>query len=323
MYCHRREKGTFGLDEPSRFLWFSDAMTPRLDWTLNNLFASLSIRYYCNVFCRCPDPLDSTTSIENTLLDIGEWDTADKDLRLKYGFTVVGGETPGSLDIIGANGISATIFPTQRPGQPMISATCGADGRQLCPFEWREDLYGPNPLRPLIPEYIGHPQPIPIRKLYQCGGDDPCQGPADCGVDQDIPGSSRHCSCVVPWTPAQLAAARARGEDAVAPNSICAVISMTILGSLTAKLNALNYGYGRLSPRSVDGNGLRRRDGAGARAEGEGEGEGAEGNGLEFEYPCVCNTSYISHACCDGSKNGLVWEDASLKLGVLKLPDEV
>lgn len=36
----------------------------------------------------------------------------------------------------------------------------------------------------------------------------------------------------------------------------------------------------------------------------------------EESFPCPCNATYVSHACC-GVESGMVWEDASLKLGEL------
>ena len=35
-----------------------------------------------------------------------------------------------------------------------------------------------------------------------------------------------------------------------------------------------------------------------------------------LDAACPCNTSYVSHACCE-ARDGRVWEDASLKLGEL------
>ena len=39
-------------------------------------------------------------------------------------------------------------------------------------------------------------------------------------------------------------------------------------------------------------------------------------NGRGESTPCACNTSYVSHMCCE-SREGLVWEASKLKLGEL------
>ncbi|KAI9757588.1 MAG: hypothetical protein M4579_003400 [Chaenotheca gracillima] len=38
-------------------------------------------------------------------------------------------------------------------------------------------------------------------------------------------------------------------------------------------------------------------------------------------FPCPCNSTYVSHACC-GATDGLVWEGPQAKLGELALSDE-
>ncbi|KAI9720511.1 MAG: hypothetical protein M1828_005682 [Chrysothrix sp. TS-e1954] len=41
-----------------------------------------------------------------------------------------------------------------------------------------------------------------------------------------------------------------------------------------------------------------------------------------IEAPCPCNTSYVSHACCD-TRDGWVWESEDRKLGELLEADDV
>ena len=36
-------------------------------------------------------------------------------------------------------------------------------------------------------------------------------------------------------------------------------------------------------------------------------------------YPCACNATYVSHACCHAGENGLVWEGPDLAMGRLEL----
>ena len=301
MYCHRELEGTYGPEQPSRKLWFSDTMTPRLDWTFDNFYASLSIRLWCIAGCRCPDSLDSTVQSDTTAVDEDEYDNTDRELQLKDGLTVIV-QKDGSLKLVGANGMSTIVPNPQKSG---VSRTCGADGKQFCPFQWPEDLYGPRFLQPPRPRRNGRPQPSPGPKLKQCGSNDRCQGPADCGDMSSIPEGS-HCSCVIPQTSAQLAAAAARGEDPAFPQSVCGIMALALVGSISGKLNGYNYGNSLLNPRHVDSE----------RGEGADE---YDTTGLESAYPCVCNASYVSHACCDSTKGGIIWEDRSLKLGVLEL----
>jgi hypothetical protein len=37
---------------------------------------------------------------------------------------------------------------------------------------------------------------------------------------------------------------------------------------------------------------------------------------MEGDWPCLCNTSYVSKGCC-GSQDGIIWEDSRLKMGTL------
>jgi hypothetical protein len=46
------------------------------------------------------------------------------------------------------------------------------------------------------------------------------------------------------------------------------------------------------------------------------EAEDARGGHIEGGWPCPCNGTYVSHACCDAD-NGLVWEDGDKWLGRL------
>ena len=45
------------------------------------------------------------------------------------------------------------------------------------------------------------------------------------------------------------------------------------------------------------------------------------GGKREEDTPCPCNVSYVSYACC-GSKDGLVWENETFKLGELLVHHE-
>jgi hypothetical protein len=40
------------------------------------------------------------------------------------------------------------------------------------------------------------------------------------------------------------------------------------------------------------------------------------GRKRDTSMACSCNSTYVSHSCC-GSRNGLVWEDPELKLGIM------
>ena len=49
----------------------------------------------------------------------------------------------------------------------------------------------------------------------------------------------------------------------------------------------------------------------------------SNGNGgkRDVEFPCPCNTTYVSHGCC-GAKGGLIWEPLGFNLGKLVSGDE-
>ena len=208
-FCYRSD----AIENGGRIVWFSDEMTPRLDWTWGggNFFAAASIRMHCIQHCRCTGPNGSTT--DATYLK-GLW-------RFVVGAQLAAWPS-GQVDLVSAGKApSVNILPAQHgPGSP--SGTCGVNGDQFCPQPWPTSLLGPIPRAPPNASDIVRPGPNPgtNNNLTTCGNT--CQGPQDCGGGD----FEKACACAIP----NEQDAKALGLDPVFPVAVCLVLMHSNFG---------------------------------------------------------------------------------------------
>ena len=208
-YCYRSDMIANG----GRTVWFSDEMTPRLEWTWGggNFFAAASIRMHCVRYCRCTGTAGNGTNL-TYLGDLWSF-IAGAQLAVL---------PTGQIDILSGNsGSSMTVLPAQHgPGSP--SGTCGGDGKQFCPQPWPTSGFGPVPRAPPNATDIVRPKPnLGIKpNLTTCGST--CQGPQDCGGGDD----EKACACAIP----NAKDAKALGLDPVFPAAVCLVLMHSTFG---------------------------------------------------------------------------------------------
>ncbi|KAI9675033.1 MAG: hypothetical protein M1817_001439 [Caeruleum heppii] len=283
-YCHRNPPGS---RNPNPEVWFSDAFTPRVEWTWDNFLASAAIRFHCRRYCRCSlaDPGLPGNRTQPLWQFLAGWQLVQK----RNGAT--------QLQRTGHDQSVMEVLPPQSGAGPSAGG-CGPDGKQFCPTPWPKDLLGPIPRVPpgsnftVSPVFrtdasesdvIGTPDPTfsdsatspnvafndsqTLDALGTCGGR--CTNVKDCG-----PGDSdTACTCRIPnWVEIIKA-----GLDPVFPLAIC----FTVAKQMAAAHHSRDIG--NVSMESA---------------------------------PCPCNATYISHGCCSSS-DGMIWEDEGQKLGRL------
>ena len=302
-YCHRSDKldptGTFF----SHSVWFSDEMTPRLDWTWDgrSFFASASIRLHCYLNCHC------SLGQNNNLPTARAWqfveghqlavrDSGQIDLEAIGDPSDSAQEGSSSGGDISSNSSSENEPPPKRRKTTLMSVlprqnaegnrsgsrtgtaasgSCGSNGREFCPQPWPTSLLGAIPSAPPDSTEVVKPGPeVPVAKgakadLTVCGNQ--CQGPYDCaspGNDTD-----HVCTCAFPNT----RDAKGLGLDPVMPVSVCLVLMTAAFGN-----------------KQVPGR-LGGRDASPVDSEG-------------VEWLCRCNMTFTHNLCC-GSRDGMVWLD--------------
>lgn len=204
-YCHRT---ALAMGGSARTVWFSDELTPRLDWTWNNFFLSASIRFYCWQHCACT----SEPTGENT--------TSTPSTTKLWAF-VKGHEmahnSNGSYTYqqTGSQASEGQVLPPQnRLGTP--AGSCGTDGRQFCSVPWPTNILGPIPQSPPHSTEIEHA--FDSKDMTTCGNT--CKGPQDCGSkDPDA-----DCFCALP-SPDD---AHRLGLDPIASPFVCLSLALGI-----------------------------------------------------------------------------------------------
>lgn len=86
----------------------------------------------------------------------------------------------------------------------------------------------------------------------------------------------------------------------------CIALQKSVIPSATTAFVAL----------CLDALSHRRRPGGRKRAVGGASDDGFISDEGVVDHPCPCNSTYVSHSCCD-SKTGLVWEEPHQRLGEL------
>ena len=276
-YCHRSEQDP-ALDGQSKFVWFSDPLTPRPDWKWGggNFFFSAAVRYHCWKNCRCADYESERGQIHNPTSKVWNFvrqpqmDMIQKD----DGSIVLGSASAGSGQAGSSNtseqGTSRQqlqILPPQSGPMPP-SGTCGADSRQFCPSGWPSDILGPIPQGPPGVETKAHVQvqtqaqadpapanPFPgLLKPPQCGNR--CTDSKDCNITGD---GNTGCNCQEVQPGAKEV--RLYGLDPVFPGKACLPILLTAAAKSLLK--------GQVGSRSLS----KVRD-------------------------CWCNSTHPSFTCC-------------------------
>ena len=225
-YCHRSNT-PFGLRSD---VWFSDSMTPRLDWTWSGgaFFASAAIRFFCWQHCTCTS--DQNRAVPKFNMDKRVW-----PLLPGYSFMQM---SDNSYYLIGTgsrgNASSLQILPPQG-GMGSYSGHCGVNGTDFCPSAWDKETLGPVPLVP--PNTTDIIKPAQKGNSTVCGNT--CYGQSDCGSTN----SQYSCSCAFPSSDD----ARQLGLDPVAPVAVCLALFIT---SAQSKLG------GRDIPTYVDARGV-------------------------------------------------------------------
>ncbi|KAI9680489.1 MAG: hypothetical protein M1817_003929 [Caeruleum heppii] len=280
-YCHRNSDGS------ERDVAFSDEMTPRLDWTWDNLRMSAAIRFHCWLHCRCRSdsqpksrPLSASWQLlaKSSIVQL-----PDGSINLDHNDPA---GTSAMIPILSSGSGSEGTSP---PG------TCGADGKQFCPMAWPTQLLGPKPIGPVFGAKTLEPAASPPPTLpsaltpLTCGAQ--CTSNEEC---DRTPGAQDPCRCIAVGEPL----ARGLGLDPVFPSALCLVMSQTLVQSLGK--------YGRGKRRRARGLIKAQRDDP-------------------TVWGCVCNATYVSTVCCepgntDEGDDGMVWEEPEMKLGILAGP---
>ncbi|KAI9678696.1 MAG: hypothetical protein M1817_005753 [Caeruleum heppii] len=200
-YCHRN-----GRDSD---VWFSDDMTPRLEWTWDNFMTSATIRFHCWRYCTCSNPPDP-----NNRTVARFWEFVPGFILME---TPGGGVSaqPGSSSGPSTSGSSRSV-PVLPPGPASgdrPAGTCGSDGQQFCDMPWPSDVFGPKPVSPpsvRVTTTATSTAARPAQCAAQCVRNGDCRGI----------GAPDGCRCVA----ASVEEARAQGSDPVFPRALCLLV---------------------------------------------------------------------------------------------------
>ena len=255
-------------------------MTPRKDWTLDNLPTTAAIRFHCTQFCRCSAPPEKTPNQQSTeelrqqvdkqwniliqsSVRMGVFQTSAGDIRLETVVTTTSTTYTTNVQIVTANG----------------TITCEPSDSWLCQKSWPSSIAAKPTAPPSIPNESYN---ATTQSVGTCGLSKTCTSQASCG-------NSTSCKCTEPDTQT----AQKYGLDPVFPSPICLAITALIVGGTYSPLpKAPGTGKRGLSldhPQVV--------------LNGDGE-----------PWRCLCNSTYTSTACCLVD-NGMVWEEAVEKRG--------
>ncbi|KAI9675009.1 MAG: hypothetical protein M1817_001415 [Caeruleum heppii] len=193
-------------------VFFTDEMTPRVDWTWANFAVSAALRFHCYRHCRCsnlPERQNRTRAL------VGMWrflEGADLVERADGAVEVQVRDrdrSPSKIPILPA-------MPAD--GSPAPAGTCGPDRVRLCSSPWPSDVLGPIPTGPPPLEALEAVDGQTSR-LPQCGAK--CVSNEACRA----PGSPLGCRCVVP----SETEARTIGADPVFPMALCLLITQGLV----------------------------------------------------------------------------------------------
>lgn len=209
-----------------RTVWFSDELTPRLEWTWGtNFFASAAIRTYCWRRCTCrlnPDP-------EDILFNNKVWHIIGDKYILENG--------DGSMTLSDSKSrtSSTRILAPQQGGARASprAGRCGVDRRQFCQVPWPVDLVGSEVPRapPDITQVVKDPSTP--QRFSECGMH--CNGPQDCSnsVEESDPG----CFRGIP-SPRD---SRVLGFDPIVPVPVCLVLAHVVTNGFNGRDNVIRY----------------------------------------------------------------------------------
>ena len=293
-YCHRSDFPDPTSAFPSQTVWFSDEMTPRVDWTWDGgyFFASASIRMHCYLNCNCSLGKTDKTPTERVwrfvdghqlaLRDNGQIDLEDS--APTDSSSVGGSGTSGSGgDEPDPKRIRMTVLPKQNDYTYQtggLNSTAGLpsggpSGNPLVPQAWPTRMLGPVPSAPPnateVVKYTSSDSEVgPGAKndLTICGNQ--CHGPQDCAPANE---GDHACTCAFPNTHD----AKWLGLDPIMPVSVCLVL--------------MHAAFGKTGGGSLNG----RDTAVGLYLDSEGQ-----------EWQCRCNATYTHNQCC-GSRDGMIW----------------
>ncbi|KAI9674223.1 MAG: hypothetical protein M1817_002041 [Caeruleum heppii] len=226
-YCHPDGTGKGRV-------WFTDEMTPRIEYTWENSVLSAAFRRYCWSQCRCTNlpELEKDKSKPWFILDgVGVATRADNGVDF-----IVRGEL----------GSKAQPVYSMVPSSGSSSdGSCQTREGQSCNATWPVDVLGPVPRAPPA-AYAGsvHDTDLstaegtwtPPSGLPTCGS--ACQNNKACRG----PDPTSKCRCMAVGEPV----ARANGLDPVFPSALCLVFSQALASSLA------KVGKGSPKRRAVD-----------------------------------------------------------------------
>ncbi|KAI9677500.1 MAG: hypothetical protein M1817_006454 [Caeruleum heppii] len=323
-YCHR--------DRMAPDVWFTDDMTPRLEWTWSrNFAASAAIRYWCWQRCWCASgarpanrpmgrffmelvPHFMLTGLhDGSIAVVRDPSEPGSSSSTACYWDADGGpsEEGATLSDAGAGPANssacqweAEILLRVLPPGPLNAShpagTCGPDGRQFCPTPWPRMALGPNiPVTP--PSTWGGPSPggsgsqsnsAPSSAGATMPQRDKGKWPALCG---NRCRSNTDCGGSLQSTGCRCVAASLTEVRRLGLDPVFPqALCLLVMQSASQQLPG---GRGRLTRRSVED--MRSLNGS-------------------ARWACACNATYVSEACCH-SDEGLVWESGDKKLGRLDL----
>ncbi len=183
-------------------MWFSDAFTPRRDWTFSHsINVAMAIRSYCHANCRCAIEARRERPAGQLTWQVTE------DLE-----TIT--MAPGPVSLYRSSSGDSLLEILPNPQFPPSSGTCGVNKRQFCVKPWPKDLLGPIPRRPPRMK-VGPPTVAAPTAPTQCGTS--CTKQSDCRPSNgDV-----DCACIAPT----FAEARKAGLDPIFSKTSCLVIA--------------------------------------------------------------------------------------------------
>ena len=206
-YCHRSDT----LEGPKSEVFFSDDMTPRLDWTWDrgNAFASLSIRFFCWQHCSCTINPSKDPLHDNLARSLWAYAAGHEMIQRSNGAMYIRKSNP-----TGHRSTVQVLPPQQGAGSP--SGRCGVNVTDFCPQDWDHNAYGPVPrVPPNVTDIVMSPTDP---DSMVCGNT--CQSTSDCSTTD----RTYSCSCAFPSSDD----ARKLGLDPVLPGSMCLALFVAL-----------------------------------------------------------------------------------------------
>ena len=283
-YCHR----VFVHDESRhetverRILSFSDEMTPRVEWTWDNFLFSAALRFHCRTHCKCEYRTENDPNHPDET-NVWEISPTSRFVRSTWGRIT----------------LESTGYPLLADGHPADEGDGQSSSGASTTYE---DI-----ILLVLPSQANGPI------SGTCGADKKqfCQEPWPEAILGPLPRSPIVYIPGVPRNPPEniCKTGCTSPQQCIDQSSLrcpllgpCAVNISTMTQKVTGSLGNVvtSFAISRCVRKHSRLNGR------------------AEENQEILDWPCACNSTYVSHGCCHAD-NGLVWEAPHRFLGGLQI----